>query len=70
MGKLKIPKNLKHADYVDLIRIINERSLITSEKLALCKRSIARFESKVDNILKKLNDLELRYCDLTLSQFK
>jgi len=65
--KLKIPKNLKHADYVDLIQEIEERSLKTSEKVSDCKKSILNLKNKFDDILRKLEDLELRYCDLLLN---
>ena len=61
MGKLKIPKNLKHADYVDLIKEINERSLRTSEKLVGCKKSINNLKVEIYKINDKLIDLEKRY---------
>ncbi len=67
---MKIPRNLKHAEYVDLIKEINERSLKTSEKMAMLKRTVIRLEMKIDTTIKKLNDLELRYCDLMVASFK
>jgi len=63
---MKIPRNLKHADYVDLIKDIDKRTSITSEKLAVLKRNVARLGSDLKSVSKKLNDLELRYCEVFL----
>ena len=63
---MKIPKNLKHADYVDLIKEINQRSLMTSEKVSGFKKSMNNLKKKLDIIIEKLNNLEKRYCDLVL----
>ena len=63
---MKIPKNLKHADYVDLIKDIDKRTSRTREKFGELKRFVLSLNKKIDNILNKVEDLEKRYCDLVL----
>ena len=67
MGKLKIPRNLKHANYVDLIQEIQDRSLRTSEKVAGCKKPISKLREDLDLLLKRQKELEIKYCEI-LSQ--
>ena len=63
---MKIPKNLKHADYVDLIKDIDKRTSRTREKFGELKGFVLILNKKIDNILNKVEDLEKRYCDLVL----
>ena len=63
---MKIPRNLKHADYVDLIKDIDKRCSITSQKVIDYKKMNLKLKDKLDEILNKLNNLERRYCELLL----
>ena len=63
---MKIPRNLKHADYVDLIKDIDKRTSKTLQRLRELKGFTLTIDKRLKEMEEKLNNLEKRYCDLVL----